>query len=59
MLINFSNIESIITSIEKNNPKNSIYIIHNFLYFIYRFIECNDYYPDLQPNEGGVPNGGI
>jgi len=58
--ITLSNIQNIINSITKNNNiKNSDLIVENFLYFVYRFIDCDNEYPNLKLSEGGVPLNGI
>lgn len=53
-----SNIINTISKIKKNNIKNSEFVIHNFLYFVYRLIESNYFIPNLEYSEGGKPISG-
>lgn len=53
-ILNYKNIDNIIIKIYKNNiKKDAEYIEHNFLYFLYIFINCNKFCPDLNLNIGG------
>lgn len=54
------NIYNIVEQIENNNNyNNSNFIIHNFLYFLYKLILSDKNTPILTLLEGGVPNSGI
>ena len=43
----------------KNIKENSLLIIRKFLYFIYRFIQSDYYYPELTIDENWIPSNGF
>ena len=59
-LLNLDEIESIIKQIKtKNNYTNSLFIIKNLYYFLYKYIQNNDPTEPLDNNDGGKPKDGF
>ena len=53
---NYKDIILIIQS--NNNPHDSKYVIHNFLYFLYCFVKIDDITNPLPKESGGMPKDG-